>query len=218
MFGKSFYPKFVISGLITFILTAANASGAARAPEDLSICEGFKNPIGLYDATPVFSWKLPVKVKVQSAWQLVAASNAKLLPEKADLWNSGKVVSGQSTWVPYAGKVLHSRQEVFWQIKYWDESGRASKWSKPASFELGLLNNSDWQGLWIRNKIKRESLNFKTNKSDAVKGKKFIPEYMRRTFEIEDKIIKARLYVTAKGLYEVYINGDKVGRDFMVPG
>ncbi len=299
MFGKSFCSKSVITGLFTLILTVSTAAAAAPAAEDLTICEGFKNPIGLYDATPVFSWKLPVKVKAQSAWQLVVAINTKLLPEKADLWDSGKVVSGQSTWIPYAGKALHSRQEVFWQIRYWDENGRASKWSKPASFELGLLNNSDWKGLWIRNKVEKEDLdkpapkiniikaaygvrgqpdkqvdltkktqkllasghfnvtasnefagkdpakltvktleleytadgktmrkslrekesfNFITDKSNGVKGKRFIPEYLRNTFEVESKIAKARLYVTAKGLYEVYINGDKVGRDFMAPG
>ena len=298
MSDKSFCANSVIAALaaVMFVLTV---TAAAPAAGNLTICEGFKTPIGLYDSTPVFSWKLPSKVKVQSGWQIVAASNEKLLPEKADLWDSGKVESAQSTWISYAGKALCSRQEVFWQVRYWDEDGRASRWSKPASFELGLLQNSDWEARWIRNPIEKddpnkpapvieivkviygvqgqadkqidltqktrkliasgrfnvtannefagkdpayltvktmeieytlngktvrrslrenESFNFRTGKGRAIKGKKFIPEYLRHTFSVGNKIAKARLYVTARGLYEIYLNGDKVGKDFMAPG
>ncbi|MDA3926626.1 MAG: family 78 glycoside hydrolase catalytic domain [Kiritimatiellae bacterium] len=225
MFGKSFRFNLLISGLITALLAVSYVSAAAPTPENLTICEGFSNPIGLYDATPVFSWKLPLKTKAQSAYQLVAASTEDLLPEKADLWDSGKVTSSQSAWIPYAGKALNSRQEVFWQIRYWDENGDASKWSKVAQFELGLLENSDWKGRWIRKEIEKVNPNkpapeikIITGKSNKAKGKKFVPEYLRRTFAVEGQIVKARLFVTAKGLYEIYINGDKVGHDYMAPG
>jgi len=155
MFDKSFRFNSLISGLITALLAISYVTAATPAPENLTICEGFTNPIGLYDATPVFSWKLPIKIKAQSAWQLVAANTEDLLPEKADLWDSGKVTSSQSAWIPYAGKALRSRQEAFWQIRYWDENGNASKWSKVAQFELGLLENSDWKGRWIHNPIEK---------------------------------------------------------------
>ena len=87
---------------------------------NLTISEGFKNPIGFYDATPTFSWKLPVsdEIKGQSAYQIIVASSPDLLPNKADLWDSKKQQSDQSVWVRYNGKALQSRQKVYWQVKY----------------------------------------------------------------------------------------------------
>jgi alpha-L-rhamnosidase len=177
------------------------------APVKLTVSEGFENPIGFYDATPSFSWQIPPRgdAKAQKAYQIIAATSMDLLSTKADIWDSGKVESDQSVWIPYAGlSTLTSGQKVFWRVKFWDEEGRESEWSAPASFELGLLNNSDWKGKWLR--------------MGEVKSKKFTPEYFRRQFSLKGSVNSARLHVTAKGLYEVYLNGVKVGKDFMVPG
>ena len=109
-------------------------------PKDLFISEGFENPIGFYNSTPTFSWKLPVteNVKSQSAYRIVAASDPKLLPSKADLWDSKKVNTDQSVWNNYNGAQLESRQKVYWKVMFWDQNGTPSKWSKLAHFELGL--------------------------------------------------------------------------------
>jgi alpha-L-rhamnosidase len=141
----------------------------------------------------------------------VVASDPGLLPEHADLWDSGKIDSDQSIWVPYQGKKLSSRQRAYWQVRCWDERNRASDWSTPAHFELGLLDNGDWQGQWIRKD------DDKTAGDDKDKAT-YIPEYLRKAFAVNAPIASARLYVTAKGLYEVYVNGQRVGRDYMAPG
>ena len=100
---------------------------------------------------PDFSWKLPVEdnIKSQTAYQLVVASDPKLLPNHADLWDSFQKSTDQSIHIPYEGKKLKSRQKVYWQVKFWDNAGKESQWSEIAHFELGLLNNSDWTGKWI---------------------------------------------------------------------
>jgi alpha-L-rhamnosidase len=193
---------------------------AANYPYRLAVGEGFLNPLGFYDASPTLSWQLPEGTKAQRAYRIVAASSAALLPDNADLWDSGKVDSGRSAWLPYDGKPLESRQRLHWQVKTWDEAGRASEWSEPAFFELGLLGNGDWKGRWIR-MTQPETVNREFNLI-AAKGKgkseKFIPEYFRRPFELDGEIAKARLYVTAKGLYELYLNGQRIGEDYMAPG
>ena len=223
--------KKAIYSLASILLTTPGsvARGALAAPVKLVVSEGFENPIGFYDATPTLSWQLPAdgSVKAQTAYHIVAATSAKRLAGKADLWDSGKVESEQSVWIPYAGRTLTSGQSVHWQVKFWDETGRASAWSAPSSFELGLLENSDWKGAWIRMSEKKSILenaafNLTTGELVGARGKvkagKFVPEYFRRQFMLRDGVRSARLHVTAKGLYEVYLNGSKVGQDFLAPG
>jgi alpha-L-rhamnosidase len=196
----------IFSCIVLFSLNTIVRAEVA-APVKLTVSEGFNNPIGFYDATPAFSWQIPPEgeAKAQTAYQIVAATSMDLLRSKVDIWDSGKVESDQSIWIPYAGlPTLTSGQKAFWKVKFWDEKARESKWSAPASFELGLLNNADWKGKWIR--------------MGKVKSEKYAPEYFRRPFSIKGRVHSARLHVTAKGLYEVYLNGSKVGKDFMVPG
>lgn len=185
-----------------------------QAVHELTISEGFSNPIGFYDAKPSFSWKLPFnnQIKGQSAYTIVVATSPGLLPEEPDVWNSGKVISEQSTYVPYQGNLINSRQKLYWQVKYWDQNGNVSDWSDIATFEMGLLSNSDWLGKWIgiSNKTPLE----KTRSNTPL----FIPQYLRKEFSVNNTIKNARLYITGKGLFEAFINGEKVGSDKMVPG
>ena len=199
-------PLFITFSLL--ITVGVCASAPCPAPTKLTVSEGFHNPIGFYDATPSFSWQLPQdgSVRQQSAHQIVVATAKALLPDRADLWDSGRVDDSQSVWAAYRGKALQSRQRVYWQVRYWDEQGRAAHWSATAHFELGLLNNADWLGQWIR------------MEQGGGLPTKYVPEYLRKEFTVPAAIAGARLHVTAKGLYEVYLNGVRVGRDYMAPG
>ncbi len=181
---------------------------------NLTISEGFNNPIGFYDATPLFSWKLPVSenIKWQSAYQIVVASKEELLPNNPDLWDSEKQESNQSTFVNYQGKALQSRQKVFWQVKYWNQNKEASNWSDVNHFELGLLKNSDWKAKWT---------GLDTAK-DSIKGvRKFLmhrPQYLRKGFELSSNIASAKLYITSKGVFDVHLNGKNVSDNVLTPG
>jgi len=293
---------FILCKMIAVIPLAGDPVMAQiAAPARLTVSEGFVNPIGFYDATPSFSWQLPSDgtVQRQTAYRIVAASAPTRLPERADLWDSQKRSSSTSVWIPYQGETLRSRQRVYWQVRFWDEQGRASAWSALSHFELGLLNNEDWQGKWIRMRqaqtvaapqvsiqidralygvpgeaakqidvggklrqrvedetysfevanalagrdpaygiVKSLVLDYRLNgqhihktlpegttfdlatgtPSRAGKQVSFIPEYFRKEFALPSEIAAARLHVTAKGLYEVYLNGERVGRDYMAPG
>ncbi len=200
--------------LTILFLVSCSSIKNSMLPHDLAVSEQFKNPIGFYDATPTFSWKLPQNqnIKKQTAYTIVVASKPELLPNNADLWESGKVESDQTLFVKYKGKKLTSRQKVYWQLKFWDQDKKPSVWSEVANFELGLLNNSDWKAKWISlpklDKAKSPKTNKKTNKV----------QYLRKSFTVDSKIKSARLYITAKGLFEAEINGKKVGDDVMTPG
>ncbi|PQJ72695.1 family 78 glycoside hydrolase catalytic domain [Polaribacter butkevichii] len=210
---KQQYFYYIVSFLTLSIFISCDKPEISK-PIELTVSEGFKNPIGFYNNKPTFSWVLPVSenVKSQSAYQIVAASTPSLLPDNPDIWDSKKQVKNQSTWINYKGKPLQSRQKVYWQVRYWNQDKTASAWSAINTFELGLLNNKDWKAKWA---------GLDTAK-DSIKGvRKFLmhrPQYLRKGFEVSKEVESARLYITAKGIFDVHLNGKNVSDDVMPPG
>ncbi len=206
------YISFILLTAVLFIAGSCLTNKKTPAPNCLTVSEGLTNPLGFYNTNPTFSWKLPAAIQAQSAYAISVSSSPDMLPGKADLWTSGKVDSDQSIYVKYKGKKLASKQKVYWQVKFWDSEGNESSWSETARFELGLLSNKDWKGNWIS--IPAEKLTEK----DARGSLLFRPQYLRKEINVKSKIKSARLYITAKGVFEAYINGKKVGTDLMSPG
>ncbi len=146
----------------TVLLTSATcvaALSAATSPVEAGVAptaghlqaDYLTDPVGIDDATPQLGWQLAGGEDVtQSAYQIRAATSQHGLGHP-DLWDSGKVVSADSSGVPYAGSTLQSRERISWQVRMWDQTGKASAWSRPASWEMGLLSRSDWSASWISN-------------------------------------------------------------------
>jgi alpha-L-rhamnosidase len=171
----------------------------ALAPAvSLTVGAGAVNPVGYHDASPTFSWKLPAGVVKQSAYRLETRANGKS-------WDSGWVESAQSTHIPYRGAPLGSRDRVSWRVNYRDEAGREAGWSEAATFELGLLSAADWRAKWIR--------------PAGELGPKTEPvAILRREFVVGKPVSTARLYITARGLFQAELNGERVGRDHFANG
>jgi alpha-L-rhamnosidase len=180
-------------------------------------CEFRSNPLGIDIVQPRLSWELqdaPAGRGLrQSAYQVQAASSKAALEagsgalwDSADLWDSGKVLSDQSAHVVYTGKPLTSRQPVFWRVRVWDGAGSQSDWSEPATWEMGLLERSDWQAEWIGGRL----VGGPQTTSPA--------PFVRTAFRVDQPVARARLYITALGLYEAHINGAQVGDDVFTPG
>jgi alpha-L-rhamnosidase len=108
---------------------------------------GVADPIGIDDTTPDFQWQNGGGLQEQTAFQVRVASSPGELG-RADLWQSGRVSSGQQQ-VEYNGKPLGSRAAGTWQVRVWSGPGGPSAWSSPARFEMGLLEADDWHGDWI---------------------------------------------------------------------
>ena len=161
-------------------------------------CEHLVDPLAVGARRPRLSWKL--SRGRQSAYQIAAASDGR------PLWDSGRVASDRSILVPYGGPRLRSRQRVEWRVRSWDENGEAGPWSPPARWEMGLLSPKDWRGAWIG--------------SPLVGDRRSGPPcpYLRRAFELPEAPAKARLYITALGLYEASLNGARVADDAFAPG
>lgn len=205
---------FVIFIPLLFLSCSEKNGSNLESPYDLSVSEGFQNPLGFHDSMPSFSWKLPKTsaVKKQNAYSIVVASAPDLLPDSPDVWYSGKVMSDQSVFVKYAGNPLKSRQKIYWQVRYWSSENSVSDWSEISSIEMGLLSNADWKAKWI--KIPDPKVWDTTRYGTRL----FRPQYLRKAFNIDADIKKARLYITSKGVFKPYINGAKITEDVLTPG
>ncbi|WP_016957718.1 alpha-L-rhamnosidase [Catenovulum agarivorans] len=197
---------------------ANNSSVQLAAPVALKVGEGFVNPVGYYEQMPRFSWQFDENSALtsQQAYQIQVATSIDAM-DSANLWDSNKQVSNQSSWIKYQGLELSSRQRVYWRVRVWDEQGRISNWSEIATIELGLLANNEWKAQWVRHPEANEFREFKKGNT-TFKNKLYRPQYLRTKFSSESEIKYARLYITAKGIFKAYLNGQTISKDVMTPG
>ncbi len=176
--------------------TRSGAVEEPAAPYGLR-CEYLVAPLGIDVRQPRFSWVLGESQRgaSQSAYQALVASSPSLLSQDpGDVWDSGKVESGNSTHVIYAGHPLASGSTYYWKVRWWDQDGRESSYSHPAEFGMGLLSRSDWKGEWISG-----------------------GNELRKEFRIPAAVESARVYVTALGYYELRMNGHRIGHRVLDP-
>lgn len=170
--------------------------------------EYLSNPLGIDVPAPRLAWRLESsgRAQRQTAYQLLVATSAEALGQsQGDVWDSGKIESDASIQVAYSGAPLMPSGRYYWKARVWDQDGEVSPWSETVWWEMGLLDEREWTGRWIGGPPVREQ------------GSQPCP-YLRRPFEVAGEVRSARLYVTALGLYELYLNGQRVGEDYFVPG
>ncbi len=200
--------KLLTGGLLIVVLFFAASCQQADSPASVgeSKCEFQENPLGIDRSHPLLQWKIKDDRRGarQTAWQVIVASSQNNADElTGDMWDSGKTDSDQSVHIKYDGPSLQSGEDYFWRVRIWDQDGEASAWSETALWEMGLLNQNDWQAQWIA-------------RSKEEPGRSV---NMRKEFELEDKAVsKARVYVTGLGNYVLYLNGQRVGNDLLTPG
>ena len=169
-------------------------------------CENLVNPMCIDETAPRLSWKLSSTDRnvMQSAYQI------KVFAEKNNslflVWDSGKTSSNESILQTYKGSALQSGVHYIWQVKVWDIKNKESEWSDRAFFEMGLLRVTNWKAQWIDPEKNIDSL------------KQQPAPMLRKEFNMSKSVQSARLYVTSKGLNEMYINGKRVGDNVFTPG
>ena len=186
-------------------------------------CEYRVDPLGIDERVPRLSWALESegRAQVQSAYRILVARSEKDLESEEDLlWDSGRVESARSVSVEYEGEALRSGSRCVWKVRVWDEASAPSPYSRSAVFEMGLLERSDWKSDWISlGKGPDEDFEPPTGDEydDLANGLAPSP-YLRKEFSLARSVRKARLYATARGVYELFVNGKKVGEDVLSPG
>ncbi len=173
------------------------------------------NPLGMDTTSPRLQWKLASEQRgeKQTAYRiLVASSQENLDADNGDLWDTGKVDSNRSIQIPYAGKPLTSRMECFWKVKAWDAAGSPGDWSSSSHWSMGLLDEADWRADYISYRD--------DSKVHADRESLYLPaaRQYRKEFAASKEIKRATLYATALGVYELSLNGERVGDAYFAPG
>ncbi len=156
-------------------------------------CEYLTDPIGIDEPLPRFGWKLGSDREnvLQTAYEI-----------KVDgMWESGKVASGESVHIVYDGAPLQPFTRYRWSVRVWDNHGEVSDWSQ-GSFETGLMDSSNWTAKWIAAGDSNDDI---------------LPTF-QKTFSLEGTVETARIYATALGVYEITLNGQRVGDAWLAPG
>ena len=183
-------------------LAAASAAMAQLRVANLR-CEFAVDPLGVDVAQPRLFWQVAGETRGarQTAYQILAATTPEALAaDRGDLWDSGRVTSDETTFIRYAGVSLKSAQQVFWKLRAWDAAGQSTAWSTPAAWTMGLLQVTDWKGVWIAAPAATEAL------------------WLRHEFHVRPGLWRAIVNVCGLGQYELFLNGAKVGDDLLTPG
>jgi alpha-L-rhamnosidase len=197
----------------------------AATVQDLR-CERLKDPLCIDAARPVLSWIIQCdqRGEVQTAYQILVASSLRALGRnRSDLWDSGKVASGESAQVEYSGTPLASRMRCYWKVRIWDRHGKASPWSPVGFWTMGLLAEEDWKGCWIgarpgtpsgKRVPLRDGDRGQTGPIDPADAPAVL---LRREVTLEKRPVRATAYICGLGYYELYVNGKRVGYHVLDP-
>lgn len=169
-------------------------------------CEYKENPLGIQVQAPRISWQLTSDERncSQSAYRIQLSQDPDFVSITTD---SGKVESAQSIHVELHSLQPEARTRYYYRVQVWDQTGLGSGWSaETAYFETGLAGADDWQGQWI-----------KAPKAMSAQDSEVCPQ-LRTSFQVNGPVARARIYATALGLYELELNGSRVGNHYFTPG
>lgn len=176
---------------------AFDSSSVPSAPAGLLV-NGASSPLAIDRTATRFTWRSvdTVRGERQAAYQILVSSNSDPLAAGAgDCWDSGEVDSDRSASVEYGGKALPAATRLWWKVRVWDQTGKASDYSAPNYFDTGL-DQDEWTAKYIWDGT--------TNANNFA--------YFRKTFVVTNKPALAKVYVTAHNDYLLYCNGQLLGR------
>ncbi len=175
-------------------------------------CEMLKDPVGIDIVQPRFSWQLESSQKniTQSSYQVfVSSSEQKLKANEADMWNSGTITYSKSLLIAYGGKPLQSAKKYYWKVKIITNRGAAFD-GENAFFTTGFFRETDWKAKWIGYD--------KGSAWDSItQWSRLSARYLRKEFSNASTVKRATVYISGLGLYELYINGKKIGDQVLAP-
>lgn len=194
------------------------AASARLCPVDLR-CEHLSTPRGLNTDRPRFGWGLDGTQGRMTAWRIVAGRDRDAVDNgNGDLWDSGKTTADARRLIAWEGDPLPCDQRVWWSVQVWDDDDQPSGFAPPAQVFTGL-GADDWRAHWIaRYFVLPAGREVPQDNTYDNRFQARPADYLRRDVDLADAPIRATAYVSALGLYELYINGARIGDDVMAPG
>ena len=220
--------KWVTAVLLVLAVMACSPRPDAIRVVNLS-CDNRPEATGVSAVRPIFGWEVASSERGQEQRTcriLVATSAALLDGGQADVWDSGRLVTPQSTFVAYRGKRLDPGRVHYWRVGVWGRRGRTPVWSEPARFTTELARPEDWSGArWIAYEELAAALKIVPgvhgngdDLGDRGLKRPVVPVF-RKDFDVRDEAIeRALIFVSGLGHYELRLNGRAVGDAFLAPG
>lgn len=165
-------------------------------------CENFVSPIGISTDKPRFSWKIRSDARscAQCSYQIQLASDSIF---ENIIWDSGRVAGDQSQLCEYRGEPLDADTRYYFRVRIEDNHREKSEWVE-SMFETGIFNANDFKANFIGSPL---------DKPEDSCGL-----YFRHGFTVDGEIAHAKVYATALGMYDLHMNGSKVGDAYFAPG
>lgn len=182
--------------LVCLLAVSGLRAREAAAPAGLQ-CEHLTDPLGIDAPAPRLSWRMEDSREGarQTAFRvIVGTDSAAVAHGEGALWDSGRIGS-DAMLVRYGGPALEPFTRYFWRVTLWDFDSEAVD-SPVAAFETGMMETGNWQGCWI------SDYNDRNHKPAP---------YFRKEFEVKKPVAAARAYIAVGGLYELSINGERIG-------
>ena len=206
----------LISALVSLVFISCKQDQSS-APDLKAVelsCEMLKDPVGIDAPNPRLSWKLQTEARGvrQTAYRLmVASSEEKLAVGQADVWDSGKQNSDASILIPYAGPELRSSRYYYWKVQIWTNANKEAVESETARWATGLFTENDWKNSrWIG---LDGPMPWDVEKAHA----RLSARYYRNEFNCAKPVRQALVHISGLGLYELWINGGRIGNHVMTP-
>ena len=180
------------------------------------------SPLGVEPDRVRFSWQLEGEDSSarQRAYQLVVRRTGTVPAADATLWDSGRVDSAESVDVAYGGSPLVAAARYCWEVRVWDSAESLSPWSAPAFFEVAKGDGAHWSAEWIG--LGPGTVPHPVPSGPGLGDRELDAlapaPYFRREFALDKAIARARLTMTALGVYEATVNGGAVGEAVLAPG
>lgn len=147
-------------------------------------------PLG-YQLSPLsFSWKVTETQAKRQLWAQIC-----IFEGENKVYDSGKNADADSMDTSVA-LALKPRTAYRWTLTVMGENGESA--GAESSFETGKENEA-WQAKWIAADLPADTAPVLSKRFEAKKG-------------------EGRLYICGLGVYEAYLNGEKVGDEFLAPG
>lgn len=197
--------------LIVIMLICCNSVHAQVIVTDART-ELQQEPLGIDIRQPRLGWRInsPHQAVMQTAYHILVATSPEVLAQgKGDCWDSGKIMSDASQWVAYQGKPLKANTSYYWKVKVYTNHGE-SAWSTPSHWSTGLFNEADWKGQWI-------GLDQAAPGDSETQWSRLAARYLRKEFALSKEIKRATVHIAGMGLYELFINGKRIGNQVLAP-
>lgn len=206
---------------ITFLWILSLGASAQRLEVTGLTSENKTNPLGVTETHPLLGWNLLSTGRnvIQTAYRVIVASSPEILAENTgDVWDSRERASDSSIQVPYRGAQLVSAGVYYWKVMAWDNRGD-SAWSRPASWQMGLMERRDWEGAsWLAyDKLPDSERILPGDRYDKKRIRNDVLPLFRKEFRVTKHVARATAFISGLGQFSLYLNGEKVGHEILDP-